>query len=105
MICNNNTQDIHFSVISVITNGFAKAQRIINIGKEIINDTIDEAYKVLPYRLWILFMCYFLLKVRRPIKGNPLQNFENKMITEKEKRAFEILVLEMRNRIKALETD
>ena len=77
----------------------------VNIGKEIINDTIDEAYKVLPYRLWILFMCYFLLKVRRPIKGNPLQNFENKMITEKEKRAFEILVLEMRNRIKALETD
>ena len=77
----------------------------VNIGKEIINDTLDEAYRVLPYRLWILFMCYFLLKVRWPVKGNPLQNFENKMITEKEKRAFEILVLEMRNRIKALETD
>lgn len=77
----------------------------VNVGKKIINDMLDEAYKVLPYRLWILFMCYFLIKVRRPLKGNPIQNFTDTMITEKEQRAFDILILEMRNRIKAAESD
>lgn len=77
----------------------------INIGKDIINGVIDEAYKVLPYRLWILFMCYFLLKVRRPIRGNPVQNFADKMITEREQRAFDILILEMRNRLKKSDVD
>ena len=77
----------------------------VNVGKDIINEVIDEAYKVLPYRLWILFMCYFLLKVRRPIKGNPVQNFVDKMITEREQRAFDILILEMRNRLKTSDVD
>ena len=77
----------------------------VNIGKDIINGVIDEAYKVLPYRLWILFMCYFLLKVRRPIRGNPVQNFADKMITEREQRAFDILILEMRNRLKTSDVD
>ena len=77
----------------------------VNIGNDIINGVIDEAYKVLPYRLWILFMCYFLLKVRRPIRGNPVQNFADKMITEREQRAFDILILEMRNRLKKSDVD
>ena len=50
-------------------------------------------------------MCYFLLKLRRPTKGNPIQNFTDKMITEREQRAFDVLMLEMRNRIKASDID
>lgn len=74
----------------------------MNTSVDIANELLDEAYNILPYHLYLLFLCWFLLQIRRDKIRNATKNFEDTInIQSKEQDAFNILLLEFRNRISA----
>ena len=67
--------------------------------QEII-EVIDEAYDILPYRLYVRFLPWLLLKMRRPRTRNSAKSCASYFLERRDEDAFEILLLEIRNRIK-----
>lgn len=72
----------------------------VNTAMGEINEVIDEAYEFLPYRLYIRFLPWLLLKIRRPHTRNSAKTFSSFFLGSRDEDAFEILLLEIRNRIK-----
>lgn len=70
-----------------------------NAAVDEIRTLIDQAYQLLPYRLYIRFLPWLLLRLRRPKTKNIMTTFSKLYLSSKEEEAFEILLLEMRNRI------
>lgn len=68
------------------------------IGMEIYN-LLEEVKEVLSYRLYFLFLIYLLLHLRRPKTRLTLPTFRKIYLSKKEEEAFDILLLEIRNRI------
>lgn len=64
-----------------------------------INRLLDEAYEILDYRLYIRFLPWLLLNIRKPKTRNVMRSFTNCFLTTKEESAFELLLLELRNRL------
>lgn len=60
---------------------------------------LKESSEALPYRLAILFHAYLLLRLRRPKTRLTLPAFKQYFLDTKEEEAFELLLLEIRNRI------
>lgn len=60
---------------------------------------IDQAYEILPYRVYVRFLPWLLLKIRKPKARNIMLQFNKFFLNSKEEEAFDILLLEMRNRI------
>lgn len=72
----------------------------VNTAMGEITEVIDEAYDILPYRLYIRFLPWLLLKIRRPHTRNSAKTFASYFLESRDEDAFEILLLEIRNRIK-----
>lgn len=70
-----------------------------NAAVDEIRTLIDQAYQILPYRLFLRFLPWLLLKLRRSRTKNIMNTFSKLFLSSKEEEAFEILLLEMRNRI------
>lgn len=70
----------------------------INVAFAEVRDVIDEAFMILPYHSYLRFVVWLVLKMRKP-KIRNTQNIINNYITTKEENAFEILLLEIHNRI------
>lgn len=70
-----------------------------DVSWEEIEEVLHEAEEVLPYNLTILFYAYLLLKLRRPKTRRTFPLFKELFLTSKEESTFEILLLEIRNRI------
>lgn len=64
-------------------------------------EILREATEVLPYRLVLLFHAYLLLKLRRPKTRLTLPAFKQYFLDAKAEEAFELLLLEIRNRVTA----
>lgn len=62
---------------------------------------LKEATDALPYRLGLLFHSYLLLKLRRPKTRLTLPAFSQFFLDAKAEEAFDILLLEIRNRVTA----
>lgn len=66
-----------------------------------ISKVLAESAVVLTTRQRILFSAYLLLKLRRPKRRQVFSTFASMFLTSKEEEAFELLMLEVRNRIAA----
>lgn len=64
-----------------------------------IKSLLDEADSMLDSRLQILFRAYLLLRLRRPKTRQVLSSFVSLFLSSREEEAFEMLLLELRNRI------
>lgn len=60
---------------------------------------IDQAYSILPYKVYFKFLPWLLLKIRKPKARNIMMQFNRIFLSSKEEEAFELLLMEMRNRI------
>ena len=66
---------------------------------EEVNRLLDEAYEILDYRLYIRFLPWLLLNIRKTRARNVMQTFTSCFLTSREESAFELLLLELRNRL------
>ena len=64
-----------------------------------IEEVLADAREVLPYRAEFLFHIYLLLRLRRPKTRLTLPSFREFFLDSKMEDAFELLLLEIRNRI------
>lgn len=71
----------------------------VNVAYDEIEDLINQAYEILPYPTFMRFLPWLLLQLRKPRTRNIQQLFDNLYLTNKESNAFDILWLEIRNRI------
>lgn len=71
----------------------------LNVAKEEINNLIDQAYDILPYSTFMKFLAWLVLFLRKPKTRNYLENFSNNYLNSKEESAYELLLMEMRNRL------
>jgi len=73
--------------------------RTFDVTASEINTVINEASEVLPYRLAILFQVYLLLYLRRPKTRLTIPSFKRFFLDKKSEEAFDLLMLEIRNRV------
>ena len=66
---------------------------------EEVNRLLDEAYELLDYRLYVRFLPWLLLNIRKTRARNVMQTFTSCFLTSREESAFELLLLELRNRL------
>ena len=66
---------------------------------EEVNRLLDEAYEILNYRLYVRFLPWLLLNIRKTRARNVMQTFTSCFLTSREESAFELLLLELRNRL------
>ena len=66
---------------------------------EEVNRLLDEAYEILDYRLYVRFLPWLLLNIRKTRARNVMQTFTTCFLTSREESAFELLLLELRNRL------
>lgn len=71
----------------------------VNVAFNEVNRVIDEAYELLPYNLYIKFLPWLVLKFRKPKSRNSQTTFTDWFLTGREEDAFDILFLEIRDRI------
>ena len=71
----------------------------MNIAYSEIEEVIKEAHAALPYKSFMRFLPWLILQIRRPKTRNIQQLFRDLYITSREEDAFNILLLEIRNRI------
>jgi len=67
-------------------------------------EILKEATEALPYRLSLLFHAYLLIRLRRPKTRLTLPAFKEFFLDAKAEEAFELLLLEIRNRVTAHST-
>lgn len=80
------------------------AMSVLNVAMDEIKNLIDQAFDILPYKTFMRFLPWLLHQFRKPKTRNICSTFEEIYLTNKELQAFEILLLEIRNRIKLLGT-
>ena len=71
-----------------------------DVSYEVIEELINDAYKMLPYPTFLRLLPWLLMKIRKPRTRNVTQLFEKMYLTTKERNAFDLLLLEMHNRVK-----
>ncbi len=77
-------------------NSFAKS---INISFNEVKSVVDEAYEILPYKTFVRFVPWLVLQFRKPKTRNIQSLFTKLFLTNREENAFDILLLEIYNRI------
>lgn len=75
--------------------------KTFDVTKSEIETVLQEASEVLPYRLTILFHVYLLLQLRRPKTRLTLPSFKKFFLDNKSEEVFDLLMLEIRNRVAA----
>lgn len=71
----------------------------LNVAFSEIEGVIEEAYQILPYRTFMRFVPWVVLKLRKPKTRNIESLFKRLFLSSKEEDAFDILLLEIHNRI------
>ena len=71
----------------------------IDVSTDEIKSVIDEAYRILPYPTYMRFLPWLLLQFRKPKTRNIQELFNSLFISNREESAFDILLLEIHNRI------
>lgn len=71
----------------------------INVAYDEIEEIIEQAYDMLPYPTFIKFLPWLVLRFRKPRARNCYSTFDRLFLTNKEENAFEILFLEVHDRI------
>lgn len=77
-------------------NSFANS---VNISYNEVDSVVNEAYDILPYKTYMRFIPWLVLQFRKPKTRNIQTLFVKLFLTNKEENAFDILLLEIYNRI------
>lgn len=77
-------------------NSFANS---VNISYNEVDSVVNEAYEILPYKTYMRFVPWLVLQFRKPKTRNIQALFVKLFLTNKEENAFDILLLEIYNRI------
>ncbi len=64
-----------------------------------IGTLVDDAYNMLPYKTFVRFLPWIVLQLRKPRARNTLKTFKELYLDSKEEEAFNLLFLELKNRI------
>lgn len=70
-----------------------------NTAIEEVRILVAQAYDILPYKVYLKFLPWLLLRLRKPRIRNVMMQFSRIFLNSKEEEAFDLLLLEMRNRI------
>lgn len=70
-----------------------------NVSYDEVKSLIEECYIDLPYRLYLRFVPWLVLQFRKPKTKNIYSLFNRLYLTNKEENAFDMLLLELHNRI------
>lgn len=73
----------------------------LDVSIEEIESVLREAEEMLPHRTMLLFYTYLLLSLRRPKTRRTFPSFKENFLDSKTEDLFELLLLEIRNRIGA----
>jgi hypothetical protein len=73
--------------------------KTVNVAFSEISGVIEEAYQVLPYKTFMRFVPWLVLKIRKAKTRNIESLFKRLYLTSKEEDAFDILLLEIHNRV------
>ena len=71
----------------------------VNVSFDEVRSLIEECYVDLPYRLYLRFVPWLVLQFRKPKTKNIQALFNRLFLTNKEENAFDMLLLEIHNRI------
>ena len=71
----------------------------INVTFNEVDSLIDIAYNLLPYNVFFKFILWLLLFFRKPKSRNAQTAFKNYFMSNQEEDAFELILLEIRNKI------
>jgi len=71
----------------------------VDVSYSEVKDIIDEAYNILSYKTFMRFIPWLVLQFRKPKTRNIQLLFSKMFLTNKEENAFDILLLEIHNRI------
>ena len=71
----------------------------IDVSIDEIKSVINEAFRILPYPTYLRFLPWLLLQFRKPRTRNISELFNSLFISNREESAFDILLLEIHNRI------
>ena len=71
----------------------------VNTSFNEVTSVVDEAFDILPYRVFMRFVPWLVLQFRKPKTRNIQSLFFKLYLTNKEENAFDILLLEIYNRI------
>lgn len=77
-------------------NSFTKS---VNISYNEVVSVVNESYNILPYKTFMRFVPWLVLQFRKPKTRNIQSLFVKLFLTNKEENAFDILLLEIYNRI------
>jgi hypothetical protein len=75
--------------------------KTIDISMDEVSTVLQEAEEVLPYHTMLLFYVYLLLRLRRPKTRLTFPSFKKYFLDSKTEDVFDLLMLEIRNRISA----
>jgi len=70
-----------------------------NVSFDEVKTLVEECYIDLPYRLYLRFVPWLVLQFRKPKTKNIYSLFNRLYLTNKEENAFDMLLLELHNRI------
>lgn len=71
----------------------------LDISYDEVSSLVDEAYEILPYRTFMRFVPWLVLQFRKPKTRNIYQLFTKLFLGSREESAFDLLLLELYNRI------
>ena len=83
----------------IIENPANSLQKEINVSFNEIREVIDNAYEILPYKSYLRFLAWLVLKMRKPRVRNIQALFNSQYSNNKQDNVFELLFLEIHNRI------
>ena len=70
-----------------------------NVAFEEIDAIVDEAYDILPYSTFIRFILWLVIFFRKPKSRNAQNLFKETFLKDREEDAFEVILLEIRDRL------
>lgn len=74
-------------------------QKEVNVSFNEIKEVIDTAFEILPYNSYLRFVAWLVLKMRKSKVHNIRNLFNRYYLNNKQDNAFELLFLEIHNRI------
>ena len=92
----NSTVLSYDDTINVVDDDFLSK---VNVSFNEVSSVVDEAFDILPYRVFMRFVPWLVLQFRKPKTRNIQSLFFKVYLTNKEENAFDILLLEIYNRI------
>jgi hypothetical protein len=101
LVCSNSCLpwQSRFNSKAEVGDAWDELSKEVNESTEEVKGIVDDAYNMLPYTAFLKFLPWFLLQLRKSRVRNNQKVFKELFLTGKEEDAFNILLLETKDRI------